>query len=279
MRAPERLQAVHEGGLEGGGDVGVAQGLGRDRLHGGERVLDPVGQLVGQQRPALVVAVAVRVVAQDLEEALQLPGAAAQGHQRSHGPEAGAVGPQVPALVLGVAVLRGPEHLGLDALPGAVLRREDDIGVAPEDFLLRVAEEAPRARVPGRDAPLQVEGEDRVLRRALDDEPQVLLVPSQTLPLRRVLPPPVVALGEGGIGHLQALGEEAGLREGEAQLVPRAPQRLLPGGEAGLGVGELAAQLVHCRPVGRGIGSEAPILRGQGVALAAGGRRGSGCSG
>ena len=72
-------------------------------------------------------------------------------------------------------------RLALRRAGDAVLLDEDDVGALADDLVGDVAEQALGADVPAGDAPLQVEREDRVLARVVDDQAQPLLRLAQRL--------------------------------------------------------------------------------------------------
>jgi hypothetical protein len=109
-------------------------------------------------------------VAADLAEPDEVPRLVV--HRRDHDvrPEAGAVLAQSPPLLLVAAVAdREPQLLG-GMVPGEVLLRVEDGEVLADDLRLAVALDGLRACVPGHDAAVRIQHEDRVVEGAGDQQ-------------------------------------------------------------------------------------------------------------
>jgi hypothetical protein len=106
-------------------------------------------------------------VAHDLEEAGNR--AVAQRHHQARAPEAAAIPVLVPALVLGPACFPGLRHLGLRRAALPVLGGEQQAAIHAQGFGLLPAEQVAGARVPAGDPAVEVDGEDGVVGRALED--------------------------------------------------------------------------------------------------------------
>src|SRR5215203_1596246 len=172
MRLGERKQPGFEGFARLRRRLARLEALRRDRLHGRERVLHPVIELVDEELLRLFMSALLGAVAEDLEEA------AAMVSERQHdaaAPEPRAVLAQMPALVRGPAFRARQRHLASRLAGGAVLGGEEDVARAADHVGFVIAEDALGTGVPGRDPAVRVEGEDRVFPGALEDQAEPLL--------------------------------------------------------------------------------------------------------
>ncbi len=79
------------------------------------------------------------------------------------------------ALVLGPVLARGFLRFQHWGVRRPILGRKDEVAGLADDFRLRVAQHRLRAGAPTGDPALQVEGEDGVIPRAVDDQAQPFL--------------------------------------------------------------------------------------------------------
>ncbi len=113
--------------------------------------------------------VLLRTVAQDLDEALDRAGRIPKRHHLAVGPEAGAVLALVPTLIDPVPLVQGSNHLGLGHPGDTVLLGEEQAGRAATDLRLGPAEDAAGTLVPFQHEAVEVERDDSVFHRAVQD--------------------------------------------------------------------------------------------------------------
>ncbi len=160
--------------------LGLPHGLlGHQQLAG--PLLDAAFQCGVEVVERLVARQACRLVAGDLEIAdlparlvPQRPYAAIEEH-------ATAVLAQVPAHVGRASSNVGPFELLLGLACLTILGGEEDVDGAPDDLVRRVAERRRRSRRPTGDGAVGRGGQDGIVGRGLDDEPQPLLAFPQLL--------------------------------------------------------------------------------------------------
>ncbi len=160
VRIGKRVQTRDEGGAFLPGRR--AEGLRRDRLHGAERVLDAVLDLVEQKLARLLGALAVRDVACDLGGADDLAFHVADRRNGQRDVHIAAVLALAHRLVV-VDAVAAPDALQDAGLLVQPLRRDQDDDGPADDLLRPVPEQPLCARVPAGDHAVQVLADDRVV--------------------------------------------------------------------------------------------------------------------
>ena len=117
----------------------------------------------------------IGLVAEDFHQANHVAAAVVHRHHHAAAPEPGPVLALMPALVGRTSLDQRRLRFLFRDPRDTVLGGEDQVGRLIEDLVFAVTQQAFRARVPARDASLQVHRDDRVFARVLDDQSQAAL--------------------------------------------------------------------------------------------------------
>ncbi len=153
---------------------GVAQLVGQHRQ---ELVLAAVGlgKFVGPAAEFFLHPATLGGVAHDLGETAEMSGVVLDRRNDARGPESRPVLSLVPALVEGPPLGGGGFHLDL-VNPGlAVLGREDDGDLTPEDLVLGVTQDAFGSVIPTGDPSLHIGHEDGEVLDSIDQQAEAFL--------------------------------------------------------------------------------------------------------